>query len=83
MQKIAERIASGAKVSREDEDWLYEHATDADGMIDRAAERADRLRTMTPDERAFEGLPAIRADEIAERAGYIAPPRLTDEDRAR
>lgn len=74
-QKDSEAIAAGKQLPPDEEEWYYSHVTDPDGMIDRAAERADRLRTMTPDERAFEGLPAIRADEIAERAGYIAPSR--------
>ena len=82
-QKDSEAIAAGKQLPPDEEEWYYSHVTDPDGMIDRAAERADRLRTMTPDERAFEGLPAIRADEIAERAGYITPPRLTEEDRSR
>ena len=82
-QGIAERLESGRPVSKEDEDWFYENVTDPRAMRNSAAARLDALKTKTPDQRAAEALPAIRADAIEKAAGYIRPPRLTDEDRNR
>ena len=82
-QGIAERLESGRPVSKEDEDWFYENVTDPRAMRNSAAARLDALKTKTPDQRAAEALPAIRADAIEKAAGYIRPPSLTDEDRAR
>jgi hypothetical protein len=82
-QEIAERIAAGRPVSKADEDWFYENVTDPRSMVNSASGRLDALKTKTPDQRAAEALPAIRADAIEKAAGYIRPPRLTDEDRNR
>jgi len=82
-QEIAERIAAGRPVSKADEDWFYENVTDPRSMVNSASGRLDALKTKTPDQRAAEALPAIRADAIEKAAGYIRPPRLTEEDRNR
>jgi hypothetical protein len=80
---IAERIVTGKTVSDEEKEWFVRHAANPGESLRAAAERVWKMRNMTPDQRAADSLGKLDRREIEERFHYVAPPRLTDEDRAR
>lgn len=80
---IAERVVQGREVPADDLEWFGANVASPGESLRAAALRMQRLRTMAPDERAAAALPVRRRERIEREAGYIAPPRLTDEDRNR